>query len=319
MAIKLSAPNYEEPNLLAFTSILSTIEAGVSHFPVENTASFVAQKTIAIGRGENAEVLLIQSVSPQEIVTTTNSRFRHTDEEPVYCLLGNKVRFYSSPNLDNFPPANNTYTLIDGGEVAIVPDQLETVFVDPDGSSDFWYKFIYFDSNSNDYTDLEDSIASRGDDFGHFVDVNEVRDEAGFKESIYIMNTVVLKRRNEAESEIKGVCASAGYALPLRDSKGNLYVPEVIEQICRNLAAGFLLTKEYGASSPDTKDQGLSKIKNARETLKLIANSTLILLGPDDVSLSQQSQVEGSPDDDTDETGEISQPSDPKFTMGQVF
>lgn len=312
-----TALNYSESNIVAESQIITRIESGVSHFPVENTNSFTAPKSIVVGRGENAEILVIQSVSSQEIVTTGNSRFAHDANEPIICLLGNKVRFYSSPNVNGFPPSDDAFTAL--AEVTIVADQLETTYLDAAGGTDTWYKAIYFDSNSNDYTDLADSPASRGGDYGHLVDVRDVRDEAGLKENRYIDNAVVVQKRNEAESEILGVCASAGYALPLKDSKGNLYTPAVIERLARDLAAGFLLTKEYGSGAPATTDVGLSKIKNSRDTLKLIAANTLILLGPDNVPLSQQEQVAGQPDEDTDESGDTSTPEEPKFTMNQKF
>jgi hypothetical protein len=96
-----------------------------------------------------------------------------------------------------------------------------------------------------------------------------------------------------------GRLAAAGYVIPLQTSNGTLYVPPVVENIARLLAAGYLQIQEYGeVAEGDTKD-GKVKIKQANDMLTAIQKQELVLFDVTGHPLTRSLQVSGWPDNTT--------------------
>src|SRR5690606_25108243 len=107
------------------------------------------------------------------------------------------------------PPADSAYAAV-GDPVDIDPDQVETEITDAGGSSLYWYKWVYFNSESEEeVTELAQVDAFRGEDYGNYATVEDIRVEAGIEDNIYIPDSFVRARRAEAEDVINSALKGA--------------------------------------------------------------------------------------------------------------
>jgi len=149
---------------------------------------------------------------------------------------------------------------------------------------------------------------------GDFVTLNQVREEAGFTGNINISDDIIEEYVLAAESEIKSFIGRR-YSLPLS------VVPAIVTEIAKQLAAGFLLLKEYGVEEEGTTKDGHLKTEWARKRLEQISRGQITLYDTSDAELSRVSSIgaEGFPNASTgtDRTEEKDDP--PIFEIGQKF
>lgn len=270
MSQVLNALNFEPVNIMAQTDILTDAEADQDTIAVLNTASFEVGKTIILGEGENAEMVVVESLANQQIVATTDLKFKHLAGERVGQLVGNAVKFYRAADVDGTTPGDGSFSVL--ATVPIVPDQPGTYYTDTTGSLDYWYKYIYIDTNNpNDYTALADSVAVRGGNYGIYATVEQVRDEAGLQNNTYITDQTLYANLVFAQGSINSALSSAGYTLPL-DS-----VPAIIEHLAVRLAAGYTLRSKALVNDEAIIAQGNAMVEDVEAFLTKLSEGKLEL------------------------------------------
>lgn len=130
---------------------------------------------------------------------------------------------------------------------------------------------------------------------GDYVTLNQVREEAGFTGNINISDDIIEGYLLAAESEVKAYIGRR-YQLPLDP------IPVLVSEITKQLAAGFLLLKEYGAEEEGTTKDGQLKIEWARKRLEMIMRGQITLFDSEDQELPRSRSVgaEGWPNNTTE-------------------
>jgi hypothetical protein len=232
--------------------------------------------------------------------------------EKLIKLFGDQIRIFRASNIDGSIPADESFTEL--ATISIEADQLFTDYLDTTGGSDFWYKFVYRNSANFYTTDLADSIAVRGGDFGHYVSVSEIRNEAGFTNNPDITDQMIADRREDAESEVKGALSVAGYKLPLTNP-----IPSVVKNATKLLAAGYLLLQDYGVTAEGSNKEGQAKIDLAEKILKKIQNREIVLTDIKEASLAKETIIGGWPNDSTKESDIDESGGDVLFRISKQF
>jgi len=314
-------PNFSDLNLKERSYVSVAANSAQAILNVTNAAGFLANDFVWVGPNfgsEIAEIKQIQSITGNQLTFTGNLSNNHAKLERVVKLFGDKVKLYSSANIDGSIPADSTFTTVIGS-APIQADDMFTDITDSAGSSLYWYKAVYLNSFTNNETSLSQSVAIRGGGYGHYVSIEDIRRECGLTEDIQIDDTQVATRRMEAEDIINGMLRGAGYVLPLVDSKNNAYTPPLIENACRLLAAGMILVQDYGPTAvTDTKD-GEGKMKEAYDIMDKIAYDDIVLLDEQYNQLQRTNRVLGYPDNTTTTSGPQGNPEPQMFPMDKVY
>lgn len=311
MAQTLSIEQFPQFNFFEIGEITTAVAEGGTSLPVRNEDNFDTNHAILVGdpADENAEIRTPSNIADEDI-TIDALDHPHVKGTKIYSLRGNKVRVYRAPNVDGLQPTTDTYSLLD--TVVIQADQLEIEYTDASGSSSFWYLFTFYNDIVGPAEETEkvltDSI--RGGNIGNFSDAEAVRREAGLQANKYISNAFIYKRLIEAESEVNASLILANYVLPIS------YVPAFLKNATELLAAGYVLTTDYGSEHEGTNKDGNAKIKQAREILMRIEKGELQLLDESLQPITQTRHIRGYPDDEA----EGKTPSEArKFTMQDKF
>jgi hypothetical protein len=229
----------------------------------------------------------------------------HKRYEPTIKLFGNQIRLYRATNVDGTIPADTSFASISTSNIDI--SQPFTLMTDGSGGTGYWYKSTFYNATTSSETPLSLSYAFRGGGYGHYVSIQDIRNEAGLQEQSQISDSQISARRDQAESEIKGFLSAGGYTMPLQMTNGMFYVPFVVENVSRLLAAGYVLVKDYGVvSNGDTKD-GEQKIQLAMELLADIQDHMMLLLDPNEQLLATVERIQYAPNDSYVTAGSDSQ------------
>ena len=317
MSETLQIINFESLNIVEETTLGSNITSGTAIVTLENSDNITSTSYVRVGDGEKAEIRLGESLSGLDLTVTANLTFSHINGEKIIRLRGNQIRIYRASNVDGTTPDDEDFTLL--ATESIQADQRFTQYYDEDGGSSYWYKFTYYNVTTGDETSLSDCPAVRGGQVGQLVQVDDIKKEAGIYENKYIDDTQVFVRRDQATDEIKSVLYSAGYVLPLTDSEGAEYTPPMIENIALILAAGYVLSRDYGATDTVKKEEGDAKIKFAQKKLEQIRNGTLSLIDRYGVQLSKTASLSGWPDNTTKDVEEENAGGERMFSVKKVF
>lgn len=204
------------------------------------------------------------------ISVTSGPGVAHDRFEPVTAVFGDQVKLYRAANVDGSIPDDADFAAV-GSPVSIDPDQTYTEITDSSGSSDYWYKYTYRNSASTAETDLADSVAARGDDYGHYAALEDIRSEAGLSNADGLADIAIDRHRLAAEAEINGKLAGS-YTVPFATP-----TPELVRAITIKLAAGLLLLQDYGPVTEESTKDGKTKVKEARDMLAQIQAHTTII------------------------------------------
>lgn len=306
MSEQLNAPNYEPANITAITEMSANAASGQKNIAVLNSASFTVGKPVVLGEGETAEIVQIQSLTDEQIVSVTNLKFDHLEGETVRELVGNAIRFFRTANVDGSVPDDADFSVL--ATVEIVADELSTSYLDSVGGSGYWYKFIYFDTFSgNEYTSLQDSVAVRGGNLGQYVTVDEVRSEAGLRDNPYVTDNFIMTKIVFAQAQVDSAVSKAGYTLPFDGT------PTLIEQVTRTLAAGYVLRSKVLRNNEATIAQGDALVEEATAWLQELKDGNVILFGLDGAKLTQGSSVVSTA------FGSDSEENEPWFTRDKQY
>jgi hypothetical protein len=316
----IRVPNFSAINLREVTFINADAAAGTDAITVLNDSSYTGGQKILIGNlsQENTEVGTILSVASKIITLTANLSNRHIRGEIITLLFGDQIHLYRAANVDGSIPADSSFSYINV-LATIQGDDASSDLVDATGSSSYWYKTTYYNTATGEETDLSQALAVRGGNYGKLVSIESVRDEAGLDDNRNIDDGKIAERRDHAEDEVLGRLAAAGYVIPLQSSNGALYVPPMVENIARILAAGYLLKQEYGAITEDAEKNGDDKIEQAYAMIKDIQEQRVTLVDTVGAAVPHTSQVSGWPDATTEFVGTDGTPEPFAMRMSKRF
>lgn len=258
MSTTLTIESFNPVNLRERTTLSLGVQIGASVLMVASTEGYADGDIIYIGElsREGCEKAVIAAVDDETTLSLVDPvGLPHTRFEPVTSVLGDLIHIYRAANIDDDVPPVGSFTVL--ATRSIHPDQLSTYYTDSAGSSQFWYRSTYYNATTLAETDVEDSTATRGDDFGHYASLREIRDEAGFDGAVHLSDTIVDQQRRAAEAEINTALANT-YDTPFQSP-----VPEMVRVLTIKLAAGMLLQWAYGEGS----FQSSAKLKEARSLI----------------------------------------------------
>lgn len=279
MSQTITIANYPARNILEKTALTADANSGQAVLSVENNQNFSADKHVVVGRigSETLEKVQVLSVAGTTTITATANLARtHQKFDTVTRILGNKIRVYRADNADGTAPADGSFTLLTTIDIDF--DDQQTKYTDPDGSSDYWYKVTFYDSVGTTETAIGDSTAVRGGGYGNYASVESIRKEAGLQGNTYISDDLIDEKRQAAQALINSTL-SGRYVVPFTAP-----INPLISEITRVLAAGYVLTKEFGNTASSTYKEGMDKIErvtNASKTglLDRIDSGSLSLVG----------------------------------------
>lgn len=292
MATTLQAESFSEVNIVERT-LLDDVYSSGTILTVASTQGFSAGQTIYVGTPsrEGCEKGVIQAVSSAtELSLASALGLPHSRFESVVAVLGDSIHIYRSANVDGSVPVDDDFSVI--ATRSIDPDQQTTYYTDPSGSSSFWYKMTYYNATTSDETSLNAAPAVRGDDFGHYASLSQIRREAGFEKAYNLSDTVIDQQRRAAESEINSTLA-ANYTTPFSP------VPASIRTLTIQLAAGLLLGQAYGEGSAAST----AKLKAVRAQLAAMASRNGTVTDDSGNSLVSSGAISSYPDSSPEEGG----------------
>jgi len=301
----LTLPNFSAIN------ILEELELGADAAPAQAIAALINSQNASANdylvlnpARETGEMRQILSISGNNVTLSSNLNLQHRNHERVIKLFGNQIRVYRALNIDGTPPADSVFTG-NGvlGTVNLDVDQSFSYYTDNAGGSTYWYKFTYYNPTSSLETDISLSEAVRGGGWGHYVSIADIVDEAGLGKVQKLDDTQIAARRAEAESEIKGKLAAAGYLMPLQTQNGAFFTPPLIENIARLLTAGYFLSKNFGITKPGSSKDGKAKADLAMQKLAEIQLNDTVLLDSNEQPMAKTTLLDGWPDDTTMDNG----------------
>lgn len=318
MATTLRAPSFAEVNVKERTTLSAESAAADTTLELTSAQGFAADDFILIGHPgvENCEKRQISGLTGL-VATVSALTLNHEAYEPVTALRGDKVVFYRAANVDGTIPDDEDFTEL--AAVDIDPDQQSTYYNDSDGSSGYWYKFTYRNSETEAETDLADATAVRGDDYGHYASLSQIRKDAGLQHNPNIDDELVDEHRRAAESEINSAMTGR-YVVPFSSP-----VPDLITQITIQLAAGLLLLNQYGTTATGSNKDGTAKCKAARALIARLQGETVDGLPPIYLTdylgdeLPRESGISYWPDETTEDADIEDGGSKRAFYMGERF
>lgn len=258
------------------TELNANASAGATTLTVKNSSNFTVNDYVLIGRlgDEIAEIVKIATIPGNTSFTCNATKFAHTSDDNITKLLYNqrKLRRDTSRTGEFSTTVQTTDIQVDAPE--------GTFLNDPAEASTYYYKATYYNSDSGIESSVAKAVAIQGLGSGHYVSIGRIRKESGFEGNDYIGDGDIGYYRDIAENEIKSKIITV-YILPL------IKVPEIIEGIACRLAAGYLLSRDYGVESDGTSKDGYKMIAEARKILKEIQNKERKLIGVDGVELAQ--------------------------------
>jgi phage gp36-like protein len=298
MATTLQIESFGEVNLKERTELSADYVAGSLSLEVRSTNGYAAGQPIYVGQlsREGVEKAVIGVVVDETTISLTQAlKLPHTRYEPVTAVLGDLIHVYRAANVNGSVPAEDAFSVL--ATRSIKADHQSTYFTDSVGDSNYWYCFTYYNAVTLEETDLSDSVAVRGDDFGHYASISEIRAEAGFENAHNLKDTVIDQQRRAAEAEINASLSGA-YTVPFTP------VPEIIHTLTIQLAAALLLSKAYGETSGNKQ-----LLKDARAAIDGYKNRSAVLTDDQGNALGNSDTVTAWPEEDAPRS----------FYIGQKF
>jgi phage gp36-like protein len=246
---------------------------------------------VVIGQegSETAELQQVSTVIGNTGITVGVLKFTHKANEPVTKYRFNKRKFYGATS------KTGSYTELtgDGSPKLIQVDDPQGTILEYTGSTYTFFKATYFNSTTNDETDIEDAEAVEADESIRYTSIYNIRKAAGMVDNEYLDDGYIETKRKQAENEINSAIFSR-YLLPLDE------VPSLIENICTKLASGYINYEELREDG-----EGKKWLGEARALLNAIKNGKQLLLGSDYTELATQTRTDtlrGYPDSTADDT-----------------
>jgi phage gp36-like protein len=284
MSSTLQIESFGETNLRERTELSADYIPASLVLEVKSSDGYLPGQSIYVGQlaREGCEKAVIASVANETTINLVQAlKLPHTRYDPVVAVLGDLIHVYRAANVNGAVPEDVAFSVL--ATRSIDPDQQSTYYSDSAGNSSFWYRFTYYNAVTLEETDLADSVAVRGDDFGHYASVSEIRVEAGFENAFNLKDSTVDQQRRTAETEINASLSGA-YNVPFSP------VPEIIHTLTIQLAAALLLTNAYGETTGNKQ-----KLKDARAAIDGYKNRSSVLTDSDGTALTTADSVSGYP------------------------
>ncbi len=306
----LTAENFPQSNIVDLTALTSDAAAGQKIVNVENIGNIVVGSYCLLGSlgDERAQLNQVDTISGLAITFLTNLTVKHSRGEQLQRIRSNQIRFYAASNVNGSIPADGSFSVLTTQDIQA--DRLYTEYVHAAGGSDYWYKYTFYNSTTSSETDIADAVAVRGGNFGYYVSAQEVRETAGMKNNTYISDTLIFSKLQMAQSEVDGVLINRGYTLPLSS------IPESVKNATLLIAAGYLLTNDYGPEFEGLNKDGNQKIKQGREILNQISSNMIQFPDGNGGAVAQNSGVRGYPDNTT---ANAERPAPFKFRVTDIY
>lgn len=271
MAQTLKINNFSDLNVVEKGILDADVAVGATSLTVQNNENIANLDHLYVGKfgAETSEKRTVSGVTAATGITVDALTEKHFRFDPFTKLFGNQIKIYRAANVDGTQPADGSFTLL--ATVAIDFDQRETLYTDSGGSSSYWYKFIYYNSTSAAATNLADSKAVRGGGIGNYASIEAIRKKSGFQNNRNITDGDVDAERQAAQREIDSMLGDL-YTVPFTSP-----INPIITRITVLLAAGALLTTNYGVFSGQTINNGKAMIDEAMGLLDKINERKLIL------------------------------------------
>jgi len=238
-------------------------------------------------------------------------KFAHEKKEPITKLRGDQIKIYRAANVDDTPPDDDDFILI--ATVDIQVDKSYTEYNDTDGGVGYWYKVTYYHSVNGAETDIVQSDAIRGGNFGHYATIEQIRNAAGFKDNTDVIDEVIAEARDEAEGVVKGYIIAAGYYLPLEPP-----YPASVARLVKQLASAYLLQDEYGSSVQGSDRDGYAKENSVMKKLEKIQEGEMKLIDVNKETVTPgKDDTSGWPDDTTETETKSNHGGKPIFTISK--
>jgi hypothetical protein len=273
MSQTLKINNFSSLNIKERTELDADAAAAATSLSVKNNQDFAANDIVYVGRlgSDTGEKVVASGISNATTIGVSALARPHNRFDDVHSLFGNKIKVYRAANVDGTAPSDASFSSI--ATIDIDYDQPSTSYTDSSGGSDYWYKFTFYNSTASTETTLPDSTAARGASYGLYCSVDDVKQKAGLQNNKYLPDSLVDQKRQAAKAYIDAELTGL-YTVPF-----TVPINPLIREVAQLLAAGYLLTSEFGASSASTRAQGEEFIKNGLDILTRINNKELKLTG----------------------------------------
>lgn len=198
-------------------SILTdAVTSGDTTISVQNSQGFSAEKFLVFGDGANekTEAKEIESVDTDENeITVAAVDFGHEAEQTVYMTPYNQIKLYKAEVVDGVDPDIEDYTLLATFDIDF--EQLLTLYEDSGATTARRYRFKYFNSVSEEETELADGYAEN------------VLQNTGYCSVAYVQN--LLRMNSNAALIAQLIDAASDFIDTACESHKRLYIQEVTE------------------------------------------------------------------------------------------
>jgi phage gp36-like protein len=289
MSTSLQIESFSDANLAGQprTTLTAPAAAEATSLIVETTENFEPGRIVYVGllSREGCERAVVSTLTDDTTLTLVSPlKYAHGRSEPVTGVLGDLVNVYRALNVDNRPPAVEDFTQL--GSRSIDAERETTYYTDSTGGADYWYRFTNYNPTTPLETDLADAVPVRGDDFGHYASLTEIRSEAGFENAYNLSDVAIDQQRRAAESEIN-VALGTKYTTPF------VPVPDIIHTLTIQLAAGLLLANAYRGTT-----RGADKLKDARALIKSLQDGDQTIGDEDGIPITTGEGISSWPGED---------------------
>lgn len=286
----LHIESFSDINIKERTELLEAAAAGDSVLKLVSTADYATGDILYVGSlsREGCERAVVASVdTPTQLTLESALQQAHIAYDDVCSVLGDTIRIYRAPNVDGSIPVDGSFVAL--ATRSIDSDQQSTYYRDSNGSSAYWYKFTYTNLDTGDETDIASSTAARGEDFGNYCSLREIREEAGALQAYNLPDTTVAQCRTNAQNEINASLRNVyGQKVPFNP------VPGQIKTLTIQLAAAFLKQIRF----PGQDSLWSAQLKDARARLQALQDKDDSLTGDDGADLVDSSISYYPGDDD---------------------
>ena len=322
MPTLIKLENYPSINIKERAELAEEVAAAATAVPLvsaQNIAEGVDFLYIGRPGQEKVEKRLAGAVTGNSVAVSALA-YAHPQFGVVNVLRGDQIQVYRAANVDGTPPADSSFSE-HGSKVDIDPDQIQTDYNDATGSTSFWYKYRYYNSDSSSYvTDLSEVKAIRGAEYGNYTTIAAIRIEAGIQNNPYISDKYVADKRAQAQAIINAALKGT-YTVPFTGD-----IPEVVERMVELLAAGYILKAEFGDQATGTDRDGQGKIDEVLRTdednpglLQQVINGTYQLTDEAGGTVATTERISGWPNATTADTAVEDGGSKRKMRMGMKF
>lgn len=273
MAQTIKIDNFGSLNIKERTQLDADVAAAATALTVKNNQDFANNDMVYVGRlgSDTGEKVAATGITGATTINVGALVRPHNRFDDVHSLFGNKVKVYRAANVNGLQPADADFSLLTTVDIDF--DQTHTSYTDSGGSSDYWYKFTFYNSVASSETTLADSSAARGASYGLYCSVEDVKIKAGMQNNQHLSNSLVDQKRQSAKAHIDAELTGL-YVVPFTAP-----INPLIREIAELLAAGYLLTSEFGSGSASTRAQGKEFIDEANALLARINKKELKLTG----------------------------------------